>query len=324
MFSFLKRGLKKSRREEPIYYVGKSPVDPEFIHIGDDDEILAQLTSYVQLLHDEMLQNHLYDKTTKNASLYFFLDWNKASNTLELGRLGQTRDRSERHYICIFLREVLDETIKKYPLFLASLYTDFLKESEQIVSQNIKTLTLDLFEKKVRSQKHSSIYDDDKQVLTASMEGLYALSIDTYLNELKPNYPLMTKEGLMASWAQWRESVCLENKKDAFLPLLMELPLGDNLHHYVSFVCQIVEPLFEGLMHYRIFWWRDEIEKKAWCYVVTFKREADLDIILFDRDKISRSITLSYDTSGTLTFPKVSSLFDALQFVSGLHNLTTN
>lgn len=315
MFSFLSRKSKGNRAVEAVHFVGKCSVDAEYIHIGDDENYIIELNDYVDALHEGLLQKDLYNKAPLTQTSYYFCDFNKLKNELLVGRMGTIKDKSDRNSVFVFSRKVTDKTILKYPLFAPSLYHDFFNNSDDLVESDLKESTLGHFKKAVKEQCLSSLYKDNKEVLNSAMDSLYSVNIQTYFDSLKSSSLSITLTQLMSSWLSWSENTRELESKHEVLPLLIELPLDNYLHHYVSFVCQLIEPIFDELASYRIFWWRDAELLAARCLIVPFEQNPKADLILFDKDKIQSLNCLNYQSSQDTGSLNATTLFDALQVI---------
>jgi len=314
MFSFLKRSKKSAKEAEKVYFVGKNSVDAEYIYIGEDEHHVQVLKNYIDTLHMNILNEAGNSDALKQTPVYYFFDFDQNSQDLSVGRLGPNKDKSDRDNIFLLTRYVCDLTVKTYPLFTPSLYSDFFNDSDNIVHTDLKHFTLEQFKQRIKSQSQSSLYLDNKEVLNYATDALYGLNINGYLTSLLKHYPAMEVKHLMGMWAFWRETINALEDKQATLPLLIELPNNDNLHHYISFICQLLEPLFESLAHYRVFWWRDQVADRSWCLITDLKREANVDLMLFNVQLMTKFDVLTYNGM-KINDASVSSLFDALQIL---------
>jgi len=316
MFAFLKRSTKKTITHEAVNFVGKCLADLEYVAFGNDEEYISYMQQYLKKLHKLILETeNLKDRFSSRPVCYFF-EYTKETDLSIIGRLGPGHDKSNRCYPFIFSRRVLNNDIQKYPLFIPSLYNDFFNLSDQLLNDSLKKLELSEFKELAFSMQTSSIYLELKQVLKTSMSNLINCPIDNYIENLNNCSAPNNYNNLLSSWHSWRQEIINENDLNNLLPLMLELPNNTNLHHYIAFVCQLIEPLFSKLEGYRILWWRDPISSKAWCFITNQGLDANKDLQLFEASLTEKITCFSYSENINDPQPQVNNLFEALQILT--------
>mgnify|MGYP006073768047 CR=1 FL=1 len=314
MFSFLRRKKNNIKLAEPMHFIGKYPVDPEYIKMGDNEAFIFEVNAYLKLLHGELIS--IKGEKLSDLAVCYFLEVDTALSDCVVGRVGPSQDKSERDNLFMLSRHVMDESIKKYPLFIPSLYNDFFRQTDELLNQTMTCHSLSDFQIKLNNLNQSSLYLDNKQVLNTAVDQLKRLSIEGYRQSLAEFGIVLSTPILVGIWRQWRNAFVQGGSLSEYLPVKIELPSDDNLNYYVSFICQVIEPLFEFIGHYRIFWWRDELHGKAWCLISNTKKDPQTDLLLFNHTLSDQLRCLRHEQDAIPLAEAADSLLDALQVVA--------
>ena len=314
MFSFLKRKKNSIKLVEPMQFIGKYPVDAEYIKMGENEAFILEINAYLESLHSALIS--IKGQNLSDLAVCYYLEVDTAQNECVVGRVGPSKDKSERDNLFMLSRHVMDESIKKYPLFIPSLYNDFFKQSDELLNETTMCHSLADFQVKLSNLSKTSLYLDNKHVLNTAVAQLKDLSIEGYRQCLAEFGINLSMPILMGIWHQWRNDLMQGEKLTEQLPLKIELPSDDNLNYYVSFICQVIEPLFESLGHYRVFWWKDELKAKAWCLISNTTKDPKTDLLLFNHTLSNQLRCLRHEQNAIPLTEAAYSLLDALQVVA--------
>ncbi len=313
MFSFLKRKAKAAVYiPEPMHFMGKCPVDPEYIRFGGNENFIIFIDGYLKELHKQLIQSRTDSISTVPDCNFLVVD-NEKFDTL-VGLVGPSLDKSERENLFLLSRHIMNGFIKTYPLFIPLLYDEFFLESRWLLKNLCAVQSLQVFQQSVSQLNLMSVYSDKQKILNASVDKLLTVSIDNYQSSLRLANKYLTKAQLMNTWRGWRELVCRCKQDKSLLPLKIELPSDDNLNYYVAFACQIIEPLFENLPYYRIIWWQDKQRKTAWCFITEQRIDSKIDLVFLNTTSTPSIFCLTHDEQAKETeYEAIDSLLDVLQ-----------
>jgi hypothetical protein len=321
MFSFLKKAMSNvATSRDPICFVGKCPLDNEHLKFGKDalfvnekDIYLMKLKSYLDRRDSKGNKLRYMANVYTSPSRYFF-SYHKKKSEAYVGRWGGNRDKSHREYPYIFTRKIVNANVKKYPLFIPLLYDEFYKASDTFLSLALAGISVTEYESMILSQNQSSFYENKSDVLTTAMNGLYHASLDDYYQSL-PQPQLIKRNDLMAVWCAWQEVLSVE--EDKAKPLIFELPFNDNLHHYVAFLLQLIEPWFDYSENFQVSWWVSNCKQQAWCLIYNGDTCEKTELLTFHSEWLDNALLFTHSVEKKESqLPCPGSLFEALKIIS--------
>ena len=319
MLTLVKKLIKQVQADDQVYFVGKSPVYSEYLSIGEQQStVIMQTETYLQNLYDEMVQQSLIKNMSSRPICYFF-DFNRDTNSIVVGRLGPNKDKSGRDYPCVVLRMVKSSHLLHYPLFIPSLFSEFYVQTDSCLTESqIRTKDIAFFKDQILTLTKCSNYSSKKHVLNSAMDFLFQTEVAYYINALKKADINLSQQEILQVWGDWyQKSIRLST--DPFRPLLIQLPVTKDLHHYVTFVCQLFAYVLDGMTHFRISWWIEQSQNKAYCCINTGGADIQQDLMFFN-DKLLQGLEcLAYNQRIDQSFQSGPSLFEVLQVLCKGH-----
>lgn len=255
VFSFLKRKHTQALSEDEVGFVGKSPADVEFLAIGNNQQLLQTLESGLRATFDTLLKNVTLKKDFPQAVTHYFLQISNGATPPVIGRIGPFKDSAGRDYPFILYREIQNPFVTTYPLFTPLLYNQFFTASEQFLEQGKAHCNLEKFIQGLRDLGKADPYLNKKDVLKTILQQLYSISFSQFKNVMR--LPLnITNEQALYEWlagfvAFLKQSLVQMDK----INFLFEWAYDDNIHRYVAFICQLIEPLLLAQTKpYQVIW----------------------------------------------------------------------
>lgn len=310
MMSIFKRGKKKV---DPIYFVGKCLLSSEYVSFGPDENYILRKEESLKNLYEKLLSAEDKLEIFLQGRIVYYLEYCKQSNRLSSGVLGPAKDKSGRHYPYMIERQLKNQLLLGYPLFVPSLLNEFYQRALNLPLKafaNIQT-----FETSVLELSAICNYSSTNDILQNAMDSLSFYNLSSYIEGLKSPKDITA---LLQVWQFWQEKLSELFFSTEKSYQLIELPNTNNLPDLITFVSYLSSMGLDELAYYRLVWWREHNNSKSWC-LITNNDSSSLreDFFFNDFARVScDKLDHNHQVIGESENPEVNSLYDALHYLS--------